>query len=335
MDIQNLKTKTEFESFLEQCIGYLEKANGKDLGDLTPEGKIRNAGSANYTLYWQWYKEQFGLNYQAQAYCAGWVSIMLTLAFGKEQAQKLLCGSPFVYCPDGYNQFKRYGRIHTTPEIFDVAFFWSNNLNRWGHVGWVIKVLKDDKGHITGYVTIEANTTSTQNTVVRNGGTTARKSYSLDDRKVAFGRPDWAGCGILDGSKPSLEVYAVATGEVGLRVLADINVRINPGTTSNILGTIKAGSIVRPSQKAFDQRGVRWFYIDELQGWISGNFVQGWIYEYGNERWWYALPNGNWYSHTVKEVDGCIYAFDDAGYMITDPITLYPNKIGALELPRK
>ena len=29
--------------------GYLEKKDSSNLGDFTPEGKLRNAGNANYT----------------------------------------------------------------------------------------------------------------------------------------------------------------------------------------------------------------------------------------------------------------------------------------------
>ena len=65
------KTLDEFIAFLNTAVGYLEKANKSNLGDFTPNGKIVNAGSANYTVYWQWYSELGYGNLQGEAYCAG------------------------------------------------------------------------------------------------------------------------------------------------------------------------------------------------------------------------------------------------------------------------
>ena len=187
---RGLKSVNELISMLEETLNYLEKANSSNLGDFTDAGKIVNAGYNNYTLYWKWYNELKYGNYQAQAYCAGYVSIMLCVAFGHLTAEKLLHGKTYINCQVGYNTFKAAGKIVSKPRIGDVIFFWNNSLNRYGHTGFVVGI--DE----TGYTTIEANTSAGNDVVVRNGGATCRKHYTYSGRTVAFGRIDYEKYGI-------------------------------------------------------------------------------------------------------------------------------------------
>lgn len=334
--------------YMESCIGYLEKATKADLGDMTPEGKIRNAGYNNFTLYWQWYKEATDKDYNGQAYCACFVSVMLCIAFGIVAAKRLLCGDLFIYCPDGYNRFKKKGRIYDVPEVGDIVFFYNNSLGRYGHTGFVVKILKDDKGKTTGFVTIEANTSSGNDTVVRNGGATCRKSYTLKSVNAAFGRPDYDAEGITIEDETAAEIvkYPIATSGKGLKVTADetLNVRNIPSTKSigdvksKVIGSLKKAAYVKPTYKAFDERGVRWYYIEDAKGWISGNYLEGWIQENPEQNagtlneWWYLLSGGGFYSHCIAVIDGKAYAFNDNGYMATEPVTAYPDASGALSM---
>lgn len=334
--------------FAESCIGYLEKATKTDLGDMTPEGKIRNAGYNNYTLYWQWYKDATEKDYNGSAYCACFVSVVLCIAFGIMAAKRLLCGDLFIYCPDAYTRFKKHNRVFDTPEVGDVVLFWNSSLGRYGHTGLVVKVLKDEKGKVTGFVTIEANTSSGNDTVVRNGGATCRKSYTLKNVTAKFCRPDYEAEGISLKDEPAADIvkYPILTSGKGLKVTAEdaLNVRNIPSLKaigdikSKVIGTIKKATYIKATFKAFDDRGVRWYYIEDAKGWISGNYLEGWIQENPDKNagtlneWWYLLNGGGFYSHCVAVIDGKPYAFGDNGYMITEPVTVYPDASGALQM---
>jgi len=320
--------------FIETAIGYLEKATKADLGDLTPEGKIRNAGYNNFTIYWKWYKDATDQDFNGQAYCACFVSVMFCICFGIVAAKRLLCGDLFIYCPDAYNRFKKQGRVYDTPEVADVVLFWNASLNRYGHTGIVEKILTDAKGKVTGFVTIEANTSSGNDVVVRNGGATCRKSYTLTSTKCAFCRPNYAAEGISLESEEAAEIkkYPIETAESGLKVQQDLNVRNLPTSKkSKIIKTLKAGTVVHPVYKTFDSEGKRWYYIESEQGWISGNYLEGWIKEQDGG-WWYLLIGGTWYAGCIAVIDGKAYAFNDNGYMATEPFMAYPDKNGELQI---
>lgn len=328
MEIYGSKNVYDAIKVAEKCLGYLEKANMRDLGDLTPEGKVRNAGYGNYTLYWSWYDEVTDDNYQGSAYCAGWLSVgYFVRAFGVNLAKKLLCGDLFIWCPSGYEQFKKAGRIYDRPKVGDVVFYWSENLGRWGHTGLVVKELDD------GWVAIEANTSSGNDVVVRNGGATVRKSYKFGGKRVAFGRPPYEENGISTINPDTMiTTYNINTNTMfGIIIDADtLNVRNLPTVNgSEVVGQLKKGMSVKPTLKAFDENGTRWYYVPDKNGWISGNYVHGWIQE-ADGRWWYALYGGGWYTGDVYVIDGIAYLFDDAGYMVEEPTMVYPDSSGAL-----
>ena len=320
-------------SIWEEAIGYLEKETMSDLGDFTDAGKIRNAGDKNYTLYWKWYKELTNANYQGQAYCAGSGSTMFASAFGYEKAKKLLCGKMQIYCPDVYNAFKKAGRTFTKAKVGDIVLYWSDSLGRYSHFGIVTKLLSN------GYVTWEANTSSGNNTVVRNGGATCRKSYTYGSRKEIFCRPDYEACGISteEPGKKKVVSYPVHTDSHGIKVLSAITVRKDPEIKAgNAIGTIKYGEILKPTKKAFDDTGRRWFYIPEYNGWCSTINFEGWVCEEtdGNQ-WWYLLKGNQWYAGEIAVIDGKPYAFGDNGYMCTAEISAVPDAEGVLHLKTK
>lgn len=160
-------------------VGYLEKKSNKDLDDFTA-----NAGSNNYTCFARDYKVHTGGNYQAQPWCAMFVSEVLVQTFGVEKARKLLCGELYHYCPTGVNQFKAGGRWNKSPEPGDIIFF--TNGSRAYHTGIVTQVTS---GRVK---TIEGNTSGASG-VIANGGGVCEKSYSLVDSKImGYGRPDYS-----------------------------------------------------------------------------------------------------------------------------------------------
>lgn len=327
----NYTSLEEFRTFLETSLNYLEKANGSDLGDFTVAGKSRNAGYNNYTVYWQWYKELGYGNLQTQPYCAGAVSTMMVSAFGLSKTKKLLCGDLYVYCPDGYNKFKNQGRIYSTPKKFDIVFFWSSSLNRWGHTGIVIDVDSNGKG----YTTWEANTSSGNDVVVRNGGATTRKHYNLNSStKVAFGRPDYEGNGIsLIKPTNELTMYNISTSSTMLTCTVDTNLNVrNYPVTGNIVNSIYHGEKVTATKKTF-VNGDPWLWIPEKDGWVSGKYFTGWLCEKtANNRWWFVLDGYSWYSNKEVNILGSTYYFDDTGYMFEGTITKKTDSNGALQI---
>lgn len=159
-------------------VGYLEKRNNAQLDDFTA-----NAGSNNYTCFARDYKAHTGGNYQAQPWCAIYVSEMFVQAFGLENAKKMLGGNLYHYCPNGVNQFKAIGRWSRTPEPGAIIFF--TNGTRAYHTGIVVEVTANR------VKTVEGNTSGISG-VVENGGGVFRKSYSKTDQKIlGYGIPDW------------------------------------------------------------------------------------------------------------------------------------------------
>lgn len=325
--LYNYTNINDFVTFLNQPLNYLEKATVSDLGDWTDAGKIRNAGYNNYTVYWDWYNS-YGLgNYQGSAYCAAAVSMFFVSGFGYEKAKKLL-GDFFIYCPTGYNQFKNKGRIYKNPRVGDVVFFWSDSLGRWGHTGIVVGVDADG----SGYTTVEANTSSGNDVVVRNGGATCRKHYTLGARRAEFGRPDYEGNGISLSEQPKV-TYSIGTGSLHpLTVTASaLNVRSSIGTNSTVVGSLSYGETVVPDKKAF-LNGDPWFHVPAKNGWISAKYLTGWVQEHDyQDKWWYLLPGYKWYTNTIEEIDGYHYFFDASGYMFKGTITLSTNDDGVLK----
>lgn len=165
--------------------GYLEKTSNARLDE-----KTANAGSANYTKYWRDVYPQ----YQGQPWCDCFVSWIFMQTFGKETADKLLCGGLMsFYTPTSANYFRKQNRFYTagsTPKVGDQIFF--KNGGTICHTGIVVDVTG---GRV---YTIEGNT-SGDATLVSNGGAVARKNYALSSSYIAgYGRPDWT---IVDGRK--------------------------------------------------------------------------------------------------------------------------------------
>lgn len=329
--VMNYTSLSEYISYLETMISYLEKATKNNLGDFTEEGKSINAGYNNYTVYWDWYNAIGYGNYQGEPYCAGFVSTTLASAFGLETAKSLLYGDLFIYCPTGYNQFNNKKRIYTTPKVGDVVFFWSTSLNRWGHVGIVVGVDSNGKG----FTTIEANTTAGNDIVVRNGGATCRKHYTLGEKKMAFGRPNYAEHGISDKKQDvDLVTYAIGTGANGLITTANINLRKTPGN-GTIIKTLPKGTAFYPSLKTFID-GNPWIYSKDLDGWISSKYVEGWMQEFTcHNKWWFVENGYKYVTSSIKCIDNVYYYFDDAGYMFQGSIVLKTDASGALKIDSK
>lgn len=162
-------------------VGYLEKKNANYL-----DSKTENAGSNNYTKYSRDLLKWIGSPYsQGQPWCDMFVDWCFITAYGKQTAMSLLNGWS-AYTPTSAQYFKNIGAwVTNNPKAGDVIFFKNNT--RICHTGIVYKV------DATKVYTIEGNTSSTgTDVVVPNGGGVFRKSYLLNNSKIAgYGRPKY------------------------------------------------------------------------------------------------------------------------------------------------
>lgn len=152
-------------------VGYLEKKSNSQLDD-----KTANAGYNNYTKYWRDVYPQ----YQAQAWCAVFVSWCMMKTFGLETAKKLLKHWPYVYCPTLGSLFTKYAN----PQRGDIVIFYRNGT--FAHTGIVIKV-EGDK-----FYTIEGNTSAGSTVVPNGGGVFAKSYYNSNLPGTKFCRPDYS-----------------------------------------------------------------------------------------------------------------------------------------------
>lgn len=172
-------------------VGYLEKKTNSDLNS-----KTSNAGYNNYSKYG---KAQ-GCN--GQAWCDAFVDWCFVQAYGKKNAEKLLGGFS-NYTPTSASYFKlRLKRWFTKPQKGDIIFF--KNSQRICHTG-IVYCVDSNKVY-----TIEGNT-SAGASVVPNGGGVFRKSYALNNSRIAgYGRPDYSLVGqkvVVDSVKKYFPKY--------------------------------------------------------------------------------------------------------------------------------
>ena len=210
-------TKSELEKVIEVAkeeVGYLEKKSNSQLDD-----KTANAGSNNYTKYWRDIKNWCGANYQAQPWCAGFVTWVFTVALGQARAKELLKHYPYVYCPTMSGLFTLY----TKPQVGDIVIFYRNGV--FAHTGLVIAV-NDEQ-----FTTVEGNT-SGASAIVDNGGGVCKKTYNLSSLKgTKFCRPAYSSTAITSDSNKVAVADDMHTVKWKGFVIADsLSVRLQPTT---------------------------------------------------------------------------------------------------------
>lgn len=152
-------------------VGYLEKKSNSQLDD-----KTANAGYNNYTKYWRDVYPQ----YQAEPWCAAFVSWCMMKTFGLDVAKKLLKHWPYVYCPTLGSLFTKYAN----PQRGDIVIFYRNGT--FTHTGLVTKV-EGDK-----FYTIEGNTSAGTSIIANGGGVCAKSYYNSNLPGTKFCRPDYS-----------------------------------------------------------------------------------------------------------------------------------------------
>lgn len=161
-------------------VGYLEKKSNSQLNS-----KTANAGSANWTKYGAYFSTN------PAAWCDMFVDWCFVQAYGRANAKALLGGKFSGYTPTSAQYYKNMGRWHTkNPQVGDQIFF--KNSVRICHTGIVYKVTS------TTVYTIEGNTSAGNDVVIANGGAVAKKSYALNNSRIAgYGRPNYGNTAVI------------------------------------------------------------------------------------------------------------------------------------------
>lgn len=304
----------------EQEEGYLEKSAGAvKKNPAVLDKKTDGAGEDNYTKYWR----DLLPSYQGQPWCNGFVNWIFIQAFGEKEAKRLLYvnSSWSYYTPTSASYFKSNNAWYKTPKVGDVIYF--KNSTRIHHVGLVYNM---DSSYV---YTIEGNTSAGAQ-VVPNGGGVFKKKYLLSNSAIAgYGRPNYS------DEHQIAQVIAVGTGRKGMKVLSNLNIRDNAGTSDScVIGKYNINTYIFPTARTRKIDGDYWFKTDK--GFVSGKYLQGWVSE--QDVWWY-IDGGKYPVSEWKEIDGTWYYFMADGYMAADTyvksadkeIWYYLNKDGAWE----
>lgn len=275
-------------------VGYLEKATNAQLYD-----KTANAGSGNFTKYWEDLYKQF----QGQPWCLCLTIWCFVVAYSLEVAKKLLYMTELTfYTPTAANNFKNNKAWFKDPKVGDLIFF--KNSERIHHVGIVYKV--DSKN----VYTIEGNT-SAGTAVIPNGGAVCKKQYALTNSSIAgYGRPCYnEGTEIV-----GIQSTPIICDRKGLEIVgtSSLNIRETP-KDGKVVGTYKKGQLVQTTEMTTASDNKVWFKTD--RGWISASYVDGWVKI--KTEWKYITQGYKFIIQTIKTIDGKDYAFDKNGVMLT------------------
>ena len=245
-DMANDKAINALIKIAEAEIGYLEKKSNSQL-----DSKTANAGSANYTKYWR----DVYPSYQAQPWCAAFVSWCFEKAFGLETAKKLLKHWPYTYCPTLGDLFTK----NANPKVGDIVIFYRGG--EFAHTGIVTAVSGDR------FETIEGNTSGASG-IVDNGGGVCRKSYYNSNLPgTKFCTPDY---GIVknvstgsSGVSSSADEKKMNTVAYVARMTKDCKCYVEPdGAQAKMFPVLKKDAVVDVMQYSkSDSGGKKWYFV--------------------------------------------------------------------------
>ena len=254
--------KSELEKVIEVAkgeLGYLEKRSNSQLDD-----KTANSGESNYTKYSRDIYNWCGKNYQAQPWCAAFVTWCFTKALGLNRAKQLLKHYPYVYCPTMSGLFTLYAN----PKVGDIVIFKRNGV--FTHTGLVIAVNGDQ------FTTIEGNTSGASNIVANGGGVCQKTYYNSNLPGTKFCRPDYSSTAITsDANKVAVsdDIHTVKwKGYVNIGKNAKLAVRLQPSTSEKecSFSGLKQGTEVGVSHEQGD-----WYLIkyDGKFGYVQKQYI--------------------------------------------------------------
>ena len=245
-DMANDKAINALIKIAEAEIGYLEKKSNSQL-----DSKTANAGSANYTKYWR----DVYPSYQAQPWCAAFVSWCFEKAFGLETAKKLLKHWPYTYCPTLGDLFTK----NANPKVGDIVIFFRGG--EFAHTG-IVTVVSGDR-----FETIEGNTSGASG-IVDNGGGVCRKSYYNSNLPgTKFCTPDY---GIVknvstgsSGVSSSADEKKMNTVAYVARMTKDCKCYVEPGgAQAKMFPVLKKDAVVDVMQYVKnDSSGKKWYFV--------------------------------------------------------------------------
>lgn len=244
-------------------IGYLEKKSNSQL-----DSKTANAGSSNYTKYWRDVYPQ----YQAQPWCAAFVSWCMMKAFGLDIAKKLLKHWPYTYCPTLGDLFTK----NANPKVGDIVIFYRGG--EFAHTGIVTKVQGDR------FWTIEGNTSGASGIIPNGGGVCEKSYYNSQLPGTKFCTPNWSLVGTKVDQKPVPEGSSSgklnkAPKWVGKVTATELNVRTWPGVENETIRSwpkLLKGNLVDVCDTLKDGNGDNWYYIriaGKYFGFVSAKYV--------------------------------------------------------------
>ena len=245
-DMANDKAINALIKIAEGEMGYLEKKSNSQL-----DSKTANAGSGNYTKYWR----DVYPSYQAQPWCAAFVSWCFAKAFGLETAKKLLKHWPYTYCPTLGDLFTQ----NANPKVGDIVIFFRGG--EFAHTGIVTAVSGDR------FETIEGNTSGASG-IVDNGGGVCRKSYYNSQLPgTKFCTPDYSivkntntGSGVISQSADEKKMNTVA---YVARMTKDCKCYVEPGgAQAKMFPVLKKDAVVDVMQYVKnDSSGKKWYFV--------------------------------------------------------------------------
>ena len=245
-DMANDKAINALIKIAEAEIGYLEKKSNSQL-----DSKTANAGSGNYTKYWR----DVYPSYQAQPWCAAFVSWCFEKAFGLETAKKLLKHWPYTYCPTLGDLFTQ----NANPKVGDIVIFFRGG--EFAHTGIVTAVSGDR------FETIEGNTSGASG-IVDNGGGVCKKSYYNSQLPgTKFCTPDYSivkntntGSGVISQSADEKKMNTVA---YVARMTKDCKCYVEPGgAQAKMFPVLKKDAVVDVMQYVKnDSSGKKWYFV--------------------------------------------------------------------------
>ena len=246
-DMANDKAINALIKIAEGEMGYLEKKSNSQL-----DSKTANAGSGNYTKYWR----DVYPSYQAQPWCAAFVSWCFAKAFGLETAKKLLKHWPYTYCPTLGDLFTQ----NANPKVGDIVIFYRGG--EFAHTGIVTAVSGDR------FETIEGNTSGSSG-IVDNGGGVCRKSYYNSNLPgTKFCTPDYSLVkNVSTGSSGTISQPAdekkMNTVAYVARMTKDCKCYVEPGgAQAKMFPLLKKDSVVDVMQYTKnDFSGKKWYFI--------------------------------------------------------------------------
>lgn len=268
------------------------------------------AGNKNYTIFAMLYKDYTQRDYQGQAWCAMFGSVVLVLALMNQcgasaadalAAAKHLYGGDLPYnCQLFVNQHKGDPRLDHIPEPGAAVIFHTGT--KYGHFGLVSGVDKNGGG----FTSVEGNTSGGADKVDPDGGAVVEKWHSMSPLTY-FWHFNYVK---EDAAKPT-GAYPISTGLKGLKVTAG-RLPVHTYAGGEPTGEAYAlGESIYPSEKTFVD-GKAWFHTDK--GWCQAWNAEGWVLE-DNGRWWYVMDGYTFSVNSWQEIDGEWYYFDNTGYM--------------------